>query len=110
MVANSRLKGLASFSSEAESACNTHDGHCLGAADYATYLSSAASRRKPSAIRALMPLLKVPGMISLGGGMPNPDTFPFKKLTVRIGNHRDCSSARLKKILCRFLVVNFPLG
>ena len=27
-----------------------------------------------------MPLLKTPGMISLGGGMPNPSTFPFASL------------------------------
>eukprot|EP01135_Chromosphaera_perkinsii_P010381 Nk52_evm53s2118 gene=Nk52_evmTU53s2118 len=33
--------------------------------------------RKPSPIRALQPLVGLPGMISLGGGMPNPSTFPF---------------------------------
>jgi kynurenine/2-aminoadipate aminotransferase len=31
-----------------------------------------------------MPLLQVPGMISLGGGLPNPETFPFKSLTVQL--------------------------
>jgi len=25
-----------------------------------------------------MPLTKIPGMISLGGGMPNPEYFPIK--------------------------------
>jgi hypothetical protein len=83
-LAHSRLNGLVSFSSEAESAFASNDiGHRLCDADYATYFSTAAAQRRPSAIRALMPLLKVPGMISLGGGMPNPETFPFKKLTVR---------------------------
>jgi hypothetical protein len=28
--------------------------------------------------RALTPLMAIPGMISLGGGLPNPSTFPFQ--------------------------------
>jgi kynurenine/2-aminoadipate aminotransferase len=35
--------------------------------DYTSFFSARALRRKPSAIRELMPLLKIPGMISLGG-------------------------------------------
>ncbi len=45
--------------------------------DYASFLSRSSARRKPSPIRALQPLLKIPGIISLGGGMPNPQTFPI---------------------------------
>ena len=52
--------------------------------DYSGFLSNASLKRQPSAIRALMPLLKIPGMISLGGGMPNPQTFPFKKMIVEV--------------------------
>jgi kynurenine/2-aminoadipate aminotransferase len=37
--------------------------------NYARFLSKAALNRKPSPIRELHPLLSVPGMISLGGGM-----------------------------------------
>ena len=49
--------------------------------DYGKYFSKRAKLRQPSAIRALQPLLAVPGMISLGGGMPNRDTFPIRKVT-----------------------------
>lgn len=44
-------------------------------------LSRRALLRKPSPIRALQPLTQEPGMISLGGGMPNPKAFPFKSMT-----------------------------
>ena len=52
--------------------------------DYSKYLSAVSAKRQPSAIRALQPLLQIPGMISLGGGMPNPDTFPFSKINVTL--------------------------
>jgi hypothetical protein len=34
----------------------------------------------PPLLRALTPLMAIPGMISLGGGLPNPSTFPFQVL------------------------------
>eukprot|EP00501_MAST-03F_sp_TOSAG23-6_P000742 GSMAST32.ASY1.ANO1.770.1 assembled CDS len=50
--------------------------------DYEHFFSKASLQRKPSAIRALQPLLKIPGMISLGGGMPNSETFPFDQIEI----------------------------
>lgn len=47
---------------------------------YLSYLTASCLARKPSAIRALLPLTKLPGMISLAGGMPNPETFPITRL------------------------------
>ena len=38
--------------------------------------------RKPSPIRALMPLMRIPGMISLGGGLPNPECFPIEGISL----------------------------
>ena len=38
--------------------------------------------REPSALRELYPLLQLPGMLSLGNGQPNPQLFPFSKLSV----------------------------
>lgn len=58
---------------------------CLSASSavpYDSYLSSRARRRLPSAIRALQPLVNLPGMISLGGGMPHPSTFPFESMSL----------------------------
>lgn len=49
---------------------------------YESYFTRKALRRKPSAIRALMPLVNLPGMISLGGGMPNPKLFPYTGFSV----------------------------
>jgi len=51
---------------------------------YDAYLSARSAARQPSAIRALQPLLSIPGMISLGGGMPNMATFPFKSFTAEL--------------------------
>jgi len=49
--------------------------------NYAGYFTAESARRKPSAIRALQPLVSLPGMISLGGGMPNANLFPIKKIS-----------------------------
>eukprot|EP01111_Echinosteliopsis_oligospora_P020028 TRINITY_DN9987_c0_g1_i1.p1 TRINITY_DN9987_c0_g1~~TRINITY_DN9987_c0_g1_i1.p1 ORF type:complete len:422 (-),score=106.45 TRINITY_DN9987_c0_g1_i1:25-1290(-) len=52
--------------------------------DYAKYWSRRSARRNPSAIRVLNPLSRVPGMISLGAGNPNKDTFPFEQVTIKL--------------------------
>lgn len=51
------------------------------AIDYASYLTPVSMSRKPSPIRALQPLVTLPGMISLGGGMPNPKLFPVSGIS-----------------------------
>ncbi len=48
--------------------------------DYSRFISALSKRRQPSAIRSLMALVNQPGMISLGGGLPNPAMFPFKEM------------------------------
>ncbi len=45
-------------------------------------LAKRAQGRQPSPIRAIFPLLSIPGMISFGGGYPNPRTFPFAKMSL----------------------------
>jgi len=37
---------------------------------------------KPSPIRKLVPMMRIPGMISLGGGYPNAQTFAFTSVDV----------------------------
>ncbi|KAJ3021667.1 hypothetical protein HKX48_008046 [Thoreauomyces humboldtii] len=49
--------------------------------DYSNFFTRRSASRQPSAIRALQPMLAIPGMISLGGGNPNTETFPFQDLT-----------------------------
>ena len=46
--------------------------------------SKSSLARKPSAIRALHPFLKLPNVLNLGGGMPNEGLFPFAGLQVSL--------------------------
>ena len=52
--------------------------------DYSQFISKRSNLRKPSAIRALQKYLNLPGMISFGGGNPNPETFPFESLSIQL--------------------------
>lgn len=69
--------------------------------DYAKYISKRSAARKPSAIRALNQFLSLPGMISLGGGLPNPSTFPFTNVSVTLqsGETLTLGEARTQKAL-----------
>lgn len=51
-------------------------------------LARRAQDRQPSPIRELMPYLAVPGMISLGGGYPNPETFAFRAFSLQFKSGR----------------------
>ncbi len=66
---------------------------------YTPFLSKRALARNPSAIRALQPLLSEPGMISLGGGMPNPSTFPFEAIQVTLSDPQKTTFALKNKEL-----------
>ena len=39
-------------------------------------LSAVAKRMKASIIREMLKSTSIPGMISFGGGVPDPETFP----------------------------------
>ena len=54
-----------------------------GLMDYSRFISPKSASRKPSAIRALQAHTFTPGMISLGGGLPHPSTFPVEKITIQ---------------------------
>lgn len=51
--------------------------------DYSSRFSTRSHGLTPSPIRKLVPIMRLPGMISLGGGYPNADTFAFERLDVR---------------------------
>jgi len=61
-------------------------GGCKPSVDYKPFLTAVNTRRQPSAIRSLQPLVALPGMISLGGGNPNPSLFPFKGLSLDLAD------------------------
>ncbi|XP_030348648.1 kynurenine/alpha-aminoadipate aminotransferase, mitochondrial isoform X5 [Strigops habroptila] len=56
--------------------------------NYSRFITSVSAARKASPIRLLSELMEKapPSLISLAGGAPNPDLFPFKKATVAIGH------------------------
>ncbi|RKP27460.1 aminoadipate aminotransferase, partial [Syncephalis pseudoplumigaleata] len=41
----------------------------------------------PSPLKSLTKYLKLPGLISLGAGLPHPETFPFARLSVETKEH-----------------------
>jgi len=51
---------------------------------YQQFLSDAAKERKPSPIRGLLHMEKVPGMISFLAGKPNDAMFPFQSFSFTI--------------------------
>jgi hypothetical protein len=50
---------------------------------YDEYITAVSAAREPNALRELYPLLKIPGMLSLGNGQPNPSCFPFQQMEVK---------------------------
>lgn len=88
--AEAPLTGLMRRLSRAKSTATTTAA--TATVDYAAHLTRRSLARQPSAIRALQPLVTQPGMISLGGGMPNPSTFPFTRITAEL---RDGSEIEL---------------
>ena len=48
--------------------------------DLTAFYSKAALNMKRSEIRDLLKITRRPGMISFAGGLPDPQTFPVKKL------------------------------
>ncbi|XP_068164280.1 kynurenine/alpha-aminoadipate aminotransferase, mitochondrial isoform X2 [Antennarius striatus] len=56
--------------------------------NYTRFLTAASAARRPSPIRVLTELQQrsPPTLISLAGGAPNPDTFPFQSATIEVKN------------------------
>ncbi|XP_035408698.1 kynurenine/alpha-aminoadipate aminotransferase, mitochondrial isoform X3 [Cygnus atratus] len=56
--------------------------------NYSRFITTVSAARKESPIRLLTELMQrsPPSLISLAGGAPNPNVFPFKKATVAIGH------------------------
>ncbi|KAF9090023.1 hypothetical protein BGX29_005521 [Mortierella sp. GBA35] len=57
------------------------------AKDFTSFLSLEGAARKKSPLKGLIPLMKG-DMISLGGGLPHPSTFPFRSLSAEIKGMR----------------------
>lgn len=58
---------------------------------YDTHLSEEAKARKPSSLKGAMKYLK-PGTISLCGGLPSSEYFPYEKISFNVPHAPDFSS------------------
>ncbi|XP_063314243.1 kynurenine/alpha-aminoadipate aminotransferase, mitochondrial isoform X1 [Pelobates fuscus] len=71
--------------------------------NYARFITAVSAARKVSPIRAMTDLLmrSPPSVISLAGGSPNPDTFPFKSasLTLTDGSTLEIKESMMKRAL-----------
>lgn len=66
---------------------------------YTKYFTAKALSRKPSPIRALQELLSRPGTISLGGGLPNANTFPIGGLSLTLADGRTLPIKQVEQAL-----------
>ncbi|KAL5486261.1 hypothetical protein ACEPAI_7307 [Sanghuangporus weigelae] len=67
---------------------------------YASFISAESRARKPNSIRGLFPLEKVPGVISLLAGKPNPETFPISSMQITVrAPPEDGTSSPMEKTL-----------
>ncbi|KAM8938665.1 kynurenine/alpha-aminoadipate aminotransferase, mitochondrial [Pelodytes ibericus] len=71
--------------------------------NYARFITAVSAARQVSPIRAMTDLMmrSPPSVISLAGGAPNPDTFPFKSASVTVtdGTVIEISESLMKKAL-----------
>jgi aromatic amino acid aminotransferase I / 2-aminoadipate transaminase len=51
---------------------------------FADLLSEESRARKPCVLKQAAKHLKKPGLVSLGGGLPSADNFPFESISMRI--------------------------
>ncbi|KAI4886304.1 hypothetical protein NFI96_016721, partial [Prochilodus magdalenae] len=60
----------------------------VGTMNYSRFLTAVSAARKPSPIRLLTEIQQrsPPTLISLAGGVPNPNTFPFQAATIKMKN------------------------
>jgi kynurenine/2-aminoadipate aminotransferase len=52
--------------------------------DYSRFFTKTSASRIDSPIHVLIPLMAQPGMLSLGGGLPNTSTFPIIDLSITL--------------------------
>ncbi|KAF8932479.1 pyridoxal phosphate-dependent transferase [Dissophora ornata] len=79
------------------------------AKDFTPFLSIEGASRKKSPLKALIPLMKG-DMISLGGGLPHPSTFPFYSLSSDVKSMKPVSAVSEKASSTVADVVTVPHG
>ncbi|KAK4152104.1 aminotransferase [Chaetomidium leptoderma] len=72
--------------------------------------SRRVQRWEPGAIRSLLPLEAIPGMISLVAGKPNPETFPFSKIAITLNGPEETTIVLENAALAEALQYGLPAG
>ncbi|PVU94155.1 hypothetical protein BB561_002775 [Smittium simulii] len=54
------------------------------ALDFSKYFTERTKRRHDSPLKSLLKYMSNPELISLGGGLPNPDLFPFSEFSTQV--------------------------
>jgi len=78
--------------------------------DQTQLFSRRVQRWEPGAIRSLLPLEGIPGMISLVAGKPNPQTFPFSKISVTLSGPEETTLTLDEGALNEALQYGLPAG
>lgn len=61
------------------------------------HLTAESLARKPCKLKQAARFLKKPGLISLGGGLPCPEYFPFESISMKVPTPPDFSEASTKE-------------
>ncbi|KAG8923022.1 hypothetical protein FRC01_013328, partial [Tulasnella sp. 417] len=69
----------------------TPNGSILPSSYYDRYLSATAKQCVPSPFPKALSLSRSPGMLSMASGLPAPETFPFRGLSVTV-SHPDTAN------------------
>jgi len=79
--------------------------------DYSRFYSEFAKHTAPSVIRKYYKYLSIPGMISLAGGLPNGETFPYQNMTMKLkdGSTLEVTELELKECLNYSSTEGMPL-
>lgn len=74
------------------------------------FISETSRNRVGSPTRELIPLLSIPGMISLGAGLPNPSQFPYESMTMKLkdGHELFLNEAETAQALQYSATIGFP--
>ncbi|KAL2270583.1 hypothetical protein VTJ83DRAFT_2767 [Remersonia thermophila] len=78
--------------------------------DPSSLFSRRVQRWEPGAIRSLLPLEAIPGMISLVAGKPNPSTFPFAKISITLNGPEEKTITLDDAALSEALQYGLPAG
>ncbi|KAG9048757.1 hypothetical protein FS837_012120 [Tulasnella sp. UAMH 9824] len=86
------------------------DGEERTVPDLSHHLSDLAKNRKPSPLKQLAKYMMKPGILSLAGGMPHPEYFPYDSLSAKVLAHDSYDTKHSQSNLDNSSPANGPLN